>query len=56
MYFQDYCDICLAKGDKDMYNLDFFKKNPVFNHWPMEKLVENPESWTMQNYKPGQMF
>jgi len=50
---QDYCDICLAKGDKDMYNLDFFKKNPVFNHWPMERLIENPESWTMQNYKPG---
>ncbi|CAK8686417.1 unnamed protein product [Clavelina lepadiformis] len=49
----EYRDICLAKGAKDIDSLEICKKNPVFNHWPFKKLIENPGSWTMQNYKPG---
>nr|CAB3262525.1 uncharacterized protein LOC100180193 [Phallusia mammillata] len=52
----EYRDICLAKGDKDLSSLEICKKNPVFNHWPIQKLIDNPGSWTMQNYKPGTLI
>ena len=51
---QEYRDICLAKGDKDIHSLEICQRNPVFNHWPIQKLIENPGSWIMQNYKPGE--
>jgi len=55
-FFQEYREICLAKGASDLASLEICKKNPVFNHWPIQKLIDNPGSWTMQNYKPGKIL
>ncbi|XP_077974806.1 cyclic nucleotide-binding domain-containing protein 2-like isoform X3 [Styela clava] len=56
VYGDDYKDICFAKGSKDISSLSICRKNPVFHHWPLQKLIENPGSWTMQNYKPGTLI
>nr|XP_026696464.1 uncharacterized protein LOC100180193 isoform X1 [Ciona intestinalis] len=56
VHADEYKDICLAKEDNDIENLEICKKNPVFNHWPITKLIENPGAWTMQNYKPGSLI
>ncbi|XP_035664707.1 cyclic nucleotide-binding domain-containing protein 2-like [Branchiostoma floridae] len=53
VHVQDYVRIFNLQEDMETANLDICRHLSVFKLWPIEKLEEHPDAWTMQNYQPG---
>ncbi|XP_052077493.1 uncharacterized protein LOC127715474 [Mytilus californianus] len=53
----DYMDIFdMAADSNDEKNLEICKKNEVLRHFPLEKLAENPGTWSVLKYKYGRLM
>ncbi|OWF46626.1 uncharacterized protein LOC110455484 [Mizuhopecten yessoensis] len=53
----DYMDIFNMSADSnDPKNLEICKKSVVLSHFPMQKLEENPGTWSVRRYKYGRLM
>ncbi|CAH1268558.1 CNBD2 [Branchiostoma lanceolatum] len=53
VHVQDYVRIFNLQDDMDTANLNVCRHLSIFKLWPIDKLLEHPDAWTMQNYQPG---
>ncbi|KAK3607719.1 hypothetical protein CHS0354_016745 [Potamilus streckersoni] len=53
----DYREIFNMSADSnDSKNLDICRKDTIFSHFPLNKLKENPGTWSMLKYKYGRLI
>ncbi|XP_076468071.1 uncharacterized protein LOC143298924 isoform X2 [Babylonia areolata] len=56
-YKQDYRDIFALSDDRNNpRHLDICRQHIVFRHFPMQKLLENPGTWSINTYKYGELM
>ncbi|XP_035826332.1 uncharacterized protein LOC101847433 [Aplysia californica] len=57
LHRQDYRVIFnMSEDSNDPKNLDICKQHVVFQHFPMNRLVDNPGTWSVLKYKYGRLI
>lgn len=54
---QDYKEIFeVCEDSNNPKNLEICRQHVVFQHFPMQRLIENPGTWSVNTYKYGQLI